>query len=65
MGGRLAAYYRTLHFWQRGDSTYMCGIVGYTGEKNCFSVLMDGLTAHAYADMIPQTCRWEGSELPA
>ncbi|HQQ40629.1 MAG TPA: glutamine--fructose-6-phosphate transaminase (isomerizing), partial [Clostridia bacterium] len=42
----------------------MCGIVGYTGEKNCVPVLMDGLTALAYRGYDSSGLAvWEGSEL--
>lgn len=42
----------------------MCGIVGYTGEKNCVPVLMDGLTALAYRGYDSAGLAvWEGSEL--
>ncbi|MEA5048278.1 MAG: glutamine--fructose-6-phosphate transaminase (isomerizing) [Eubacteriales bacterium] len=42
----------------------MCGIVGYTGEKNCVPVIMNGLTALAYRGYDSAGIAvWEGSEL--
>jgi len=42
----------------------MCGIVGYTGEKDCVPVLMDGLTALAYRGYDSAgVAVWEGGEI--
>ncbi len=42
----------------------MCGIVGYTGDKNCVPVIMNGLTALAYRGYDSAGIAvWEGSEL--
>jgi glucosamine--fructose-6-phosphate aminotransferase (isomerizing) len=42
----------------------MCGIVGYTGEKNCVPILMDGLAALAYRGYDSAGLAvWEGSEI--
>ncbi|NLI53253.1 MAG: glutamine--fructose-6-phosphate transaminase (isomerizing) [Clostridiales bacterium] len=42
----------------------MCGIVGYTGDKNCVPILMNGLTSLAYRGYDSAgVAVWEGSEL--
>lgn len=42
----------------------MCGIVGYTGDKNCVPVLMNGLTALAYRGYDSAGLAvWEGDDL--
>lgn len=42
----------------------MCGIVGYTGSKNCVPLLMDGLTALAYRGYDSAgVAVWSGKEL--
>ena len=42
----------------------MCGIVGYTGDKNCVPILMNGLTSLAYRGYDSAgVAVWEGSDL--
>lgn len=42
----------------------MCGIVGYTGDKNCVPILMNGLTSLAYRGYDSAgVAVWEGSTL--
>ena len=42
----------------------MCGIVGYTGDKNCVPILMNGLTSLAYRGYDSAgVAVWEGSAL--
>ncbi len=42
----------------------MCGIVGYTGEKDCVPVLMNGLTALAYRGYDSAGLAvWDGNDL--
>ena len=42
----------------------MCGIVGYTGDKNCVPVIMNGLTALAYRGYDSAGLAvWEGGQI--
>ena len=42
----------------------MCGIVGYTGDKNCVPILMNGLTALAYRGYDSAGLAvWDGDDL--
>ena len=42
----------------------MCGIVGYTGDKNCVPILMNGLTSLAYRGYDSAgVAVWQGSDL--